>query len=84
MPPLNLVSGATNLGAAATASVSLANEAAEAGTGKGFLSDQQEQGLNTATFFLGSIAGATGVAAGAADARRERSRDRSHDDGPAR
>ena len=61
---LNLVSGATNLGAAATAATSLANEGAG---GKGFLSDQQKQDLSTATFFLGAIAGATGVAAGATD-----------------
>ena len=63
---LNWYRAAANLGAAATAATSLANEGRRP-AGKGFLSDSQKEGLNTATFFLGSIAGATGVAAGAAD-----------------
>jgi RHS repeat-associated protein len=63
----NLVSSAANLAAAATSATSLVDEGMKAATGKGFLSNQQEQDLSTATFFLGNIAGVTGVAAGAAD-----------------
>ena len=62
---LNLVSGVTNLAAAATATTSLVNGGEEA-AGKGFLSSQQKQDLSTATFFLGNIAGATSVGASAA------------------
>jgi RHS repeat-associated protein len=64
----NLVSGATNLAAAATSAASLADANQKAAGGQGFLSDPQKNDLNTATFFLGNIAGATGVTAGAADA----------------
>ena len=63
----NVVSGVTNIAAAATTITSLADEGRKAQTGKGFLSDQDEQNLSTATFFLGNIAGVTGVAAGASD-----------------
>ena len=63
----NVVSAVTNIAAAGTSSTSLANQSIKASTGKGFLSDQQAQDLSTATFFLGNIAGVTGVAAGAAD-----------------
>ena len=63
----NLVSGVTNIAAAATASISLADESIQASSGKGFLSNQQAQDVSTATFFLGNIAGVTGAAAGAAD-----------------
>ena len=75
-PPYDLVSGATNLGAAAAAATSLANEGRR--SGKGFLSGPAERNLSTAaTFFLGAIAGATGVAAGATDlAGKDRARSR--------
>jgi RHS repeat-associated protein len=62
----NVVSGLTNLGAAAT-DVTLMADQSLAQSGQGFLSDQQRNDLSTATFFLGNIAGVTGVAAGAAD-----------------
>jgi RHS repeat-associated protein len=62
----NLVSGVTNIGAAATATT-LAVDQSLASSGHGFLSDQQRNDLSTATFFLGNIAGLTGVSAGAAD-----------------
>ncbi len=62
----NLVSGVTNIGAAATATT-LSVDQSLAQSGHGFLSDQQRNDLSTATFFLGNVAGLTGVAAGAAD-----------------
>jgi RHS repeat-associated protein len=53
---LNTVAVATNLGAAATSATLTANDAAEL-TGHGFLSSDQVNGLNAATFTLGTIGG---------------------------
>ena len=47
-----------------------ANDAAEL-TGHGFLSDTEEENLNTATFALGTIGGLTSAAPGIADSLSE-------------
>ena len=60
---LNTVAVATNLGAAATSATLTANDAAEL-TGHGFLSSDQVNGLNAATFTLGTIGGFTSALPG--------------------
>ena len=60
---LNTVAVATNVGAAATSATLTANDAAEL-TGNGFLSSDQVDELNAATFTLGTIGGFTSAIPG--------------------
>jgi len=60
---LNTVAVATNVGAAATSATLTANDAAEL-TGHGFLSSDQVDELNAATFTLGTIGGFTSAIPG--------------------